>query len=324
MAIDKAPTNVRIWSDGVTEHGKQSLFSSAVAMVTLFIYCGWMHVLLALVVLSFWYRWALVTVLVLYSTLLLPPKPVLWGPVCRSWIFQTWREYFKFSYVFEEVLDSKKKYIFAEFPHGVFPMGPLIGATECQIMFPGFDIFGLAANVVFTVPFWRHFVAWLGSVPATTKDFKRVLKKGSVAVIVGGIAEMYMQSRTKEQIMLKDRKGFVRVAVEEGVDGGIVPVYHFGNSQVLDFGPQAMASVSRRLRAALGFLYGVAYLPLPRRRNIYMVCGKPVPVTRVARDDPKFEEVVDATHAAVMAALQEAYDRHKAEYGWAGRPLVIS
>lgn len=38
--------------------------------------------------------------------------------------------------------------------------------------------------------------------------------------------------RTIEQIMLKDRKGFVRVAVEEGVDGGIVPVYHFGNSQV--------------------------------------------------------------------------------------------
>lgn len=35
-----------------------------------------MHVLLALVILSFWYRWALVTVLLLYSTLLLPPKPV--------------------------------------------------------------------------------------------------------------------------------------------------------------------------------------------------------------------------------------------------------
>lgn len=32
--------------------------------------------------------------------------------------------------------------------------------------------------------------------------------------------------------MLRDRKGFVRVAVQEGVDGGIVPVYHFGNSRV--------------------------------------------------------------------------------------------
>lgn len=36
----------------------------------------------------------------------------------------------------------------------------------------------------------RHFTAWIGSVPATTSNFKRILKKGSVAVIVGGIAEV--------------------------------------------------------------------------------------------------------------------------------------
>ena len=40
--------------------------------------------------------------------------------------------------------------------------------------------------------------------------------------IVGGIAEMYLQHPSKEVLMLKDRKGFVRVAVEEGVSGGIV------------------------------------------------------------------------------------------------------
>jgi hypothetical protein len=32
--------------------------------------------------------------------------------------------------------------------------------------------------------------------------------------------------------MLCNRKGFVKVAVEMGVDGGIIPVYHFGNTQV--------------------------------------------------------------------------------------------
>lgn len=43
--------------------------------------------------------------------------------------------------------------------------------------------------------------------------------------------------------MLKSRKGFVRVAVEEGIDGGLVPVYHFGNTAILDFAPQASLSV---------------------------------------------------------------------------------
>jgi hypothetical protein len=26
--------------------------------------------------------------------------------------------------------------------------------------------------------------------------------------------------------------GFVKIAVETGLDGGIIPVYHFGNTQV--------------------------------------------------------------------------------------------
>lgn len=40
-----------------------------------------------------------------------------------------------------------------------------------------------------------------------------------------------LQHPHMERIMLRKRKGFVRVAVEVGVDG-IVPVYHFGNTQV--------------------------------------------------------------------------------------------
>jgi hypothetical protein len=32
--------------------------------------------------------------------------------------------------------------------------------------------------------------------------------------------------------MLLNRKGFVRIAVEQGLDGGIIPVYHYGNTQV--------------------------------------------------------------------------------------------
>jgi 2-acylglycerol O-acyltransferase 2 len=48
----------------------------------------------------------------------------------------------------------------------------------------------VAASSVFSIPFWRHFIAWMGSVPATRGNFKRILKKGSVAVVVGGIAEM--------------------------------------------------------------------------------------------------------------------------------------
>lgn len=46
------------------------------------------------------------------------------------------------------------------------------------------------------------------------RSFKKLLAKGNVAVIVGGIAEMYMQSTKAERIKLKTRKGFVKVAGE--------------------------------------------------------------------------------------------------------------
>jgi 2-acylglycerol O-acyltransferase 2 len=47
----------------------------------------------------------------------------------------------------------------------------------------------LAASSVYGIPWWRHFIAWIGAVPATSGNFKKMLKKGhSVAVIVGGIA----------------------------------------------------------------------------------------------------------------------------------------
>lgn len=213
--------------------------------------------------------------------------------------------------------------LLAEFPHGVFPMGPLLAGTLCNIIFPGFDIYSISATALFYIPGWRHFIGWMGSLPATSSNFKKLLRKGSVAVIVGGIAEMFMGSPKEERIMLQTRKGFVRVAVEEGAD--IVPVFHFGNSLILDFWPQSLANLSRKMRTSLGIQRGRFGTPLPRSKPIFMVTGRPV---KVKKTDPKqdlsgFEAEVDRAHAAVVEELKGLYDRHKAEYGWQNRPLVI-
>lgn len=42
----------------------------------------------------------------------------------------------------------------------------------------------------------------------------------------------HQQHKRKERIMLLNRKGFVKIAVEQGLDGGIIPVYHYGNTSV--------------------------------------------------------------------------------------------
>jgi diacylglycerol O-acyltransferase 2, plant len=47
---------------------------------------------------------------------------------------------------------------------------------------------------------------------------------------------MFMLAHDREVIMLRKRRGFVRAAVEAGVP--ILPVYYFGQSKLLSFGPQ--------------------------------------------------------------------------------------
>lgn len=58
---------------------------------------------------------------------------------------------------------------------------------------------------------------------------------------------------------------------------------HYGNSQILDFGPQSLQALSRKLRCAIGLLHGRFGLALPRRVPIYMACGAPIPVRKVAK-----------------------------------------
>lgn len=311
----------RVYSD-LQPGKKQSVLSWLVAVVTLTVYCGWMNILIGLFIASFFTRYALYTLIFLWSTTFLPAKPVLWPAWNKLWVFKTWREYFQYSYYFEVKLDPAARYILYEAPHGTFPIGPITAGTLCQTFFPNAPIYSVAATSVFSIPFWRHMIAWIGSLPATKANFKRLLRHGSVAVVVGGIAEMYMCHPEKERIKLAGRKGFVRIALEEQIDG-IVPVYYFGQSQCLKFGPSWLSDISRKLKVSLGVLHGKFGLPLPYPVKMYLVHGKPIPVPKVSRDDPKFEQHVDELLATAVQAMQDLYEAHRDEYGWTDRPLSI-
>eukprot|EP00775_Hariotina_reticulata_P011003 gene11003-11157_t len=240
-------------------------------------------------------------------------------------MFKTWREYFKYSFLMEETLNTDKTYIILEAPHGVAPLSSMLADCYYKVMWPESKIYCLAASMHFSFPLWRHFITWLGGVPATPANFNRMLTHGSVGVVVGGVAEMYMQDPHKERIKLLDRKGFVRVAVEQGISGGIVPAYNFGNTQVYDILPHSAASLARWLRMAVGLLVGRWGLPIPCQVTLFHVSGCSIPVPHIdpVADPEAFQKAVDELHAQVVAAMQDLYDRHKAKYGWENRPLVI-
>lgn len=132
---------------------------------------------------------------------------------------------------------------------------------------------------------------------------------------------LYSAGGSDDHIYIRSRKGFVSVAVQEGVD--IVPVYHFGNTQILSFGPKFLEPWGRRWRFSLGLLYGILGLPIPRRVELMMVVGPPVRVEKVSPLDPRFQDVVNDTHQRYMDTLQELFDKYKVMYGWSDRQLIM-
>eukprot|EP01024_Parvocaulis_polyphysoides_P068205 TRINITY_DN8279_c0_g1_i3.p4 TRINITY_DN8279_c0_g1~~TRINITY_DN8279_c0_g1_i3.p4 ORF type:complete len:305 (+),score=25.54 TRINITY_DN8279_c0_g1_i3:55-915(+) len=260
------PIGKVVYTSSLKAGEKMSLVNRLVAMVSLGVYVGWIYILIILAISMLFSRTMILVNILLYSSLLIP-APQWYPPFLKMWIFETWRQYFSFSFKLETNYEDKE-YILAEFPHGVFPMGQIMAATLVPEMFNS-KVYALAASILFRIPLYAQMFVMMGCKPATKKNFKALLKKASVAVIVGGIAEIYLQHPKKERIKLLGRKGFVRVAVETGTD--IVPVYHFGNAQLLTFGPKWIMNTARKLQASLGFAQGVLGLPIPFSSKVCMV-----------------------------------------------------
>lgn len=487
---------MRHYSDGMHKLYQPNFFTQAVSVVTLGLYIGIPHILLGLFFASFFSRAALIILASLVVTLALPAKPLRISSVLSSYLFLCWRRYFKFSYLFERSLDCYQDYVIAQFPHGAFPLGCILGGTFMATEYPEYYCYAMAAPSAFLVPIWRHVHAWLGTETCTKTHFHKLLGLGvkgplkrhssssgghqhdaaaaaavdspfavaaaadlpagscadsaaddlghhpssslglhgsitqrrlsiagslkatfrqphslsdtessdsdsegspplaavvanlgrrlsissnnsslgesvagsscsctgpcsncsavplkqqqrqhphghsstwavdpatgkrktgvSVGLMVGGIAEMFMIRKDHERIKLKDRKGFVRIALEHGTP--ILPVYMFGANQVLDFGPPWLQRLSRKMRASVGIIYGRWGLPVPRRVPIFQVTGKPLDVGPAMRKDhPDFQKRVDELHTQFIAEIERVYYTHRGKYGhgFENRPLVI-
>ena len=126
-----------------------SFLSESFCVVTLGLLVGWYYLLLLTLPLLFYfsiqgniYAIAIQVILATLSILPLSYKP--WKAFMNSWIFQLWKEYFdfKFDTSHSKFNVKEKKYMFLEFPHGIFPMGQFVSASIIEEGFPGEMICG--------------------------------------------------------------------------------------------------------------------------------------------------------------------------------------
>uniref|UniRef100_A0A672UT41 Acyltransferase n=1 Tax=Strigops habroptila TaxID=2489341 RepID=A0A672UT41_STRHB len=229
-------------------------------------------------------------------------------------------------------LSPSHNYIIGSHPHGILCVGAfcnfITGSTGFEEMFPGIRPFltTLAGN--FRLPVFREYLMSGGLCPVTRRAIGYLLSKNgtgnAVAVVIGGAAESLSCRPGITTLILKNRKGFVRLALQHGAH--LVPSFSFGENdlfrQVVFEEGSWMRSIQQRFQKMMGFapcvFYGRGLTSiqswglLPYAKPITTVVGEPVTVPKI--EDPS-SEVVDMYHEMYVRSLLKLFNDNKTKYG---------
>lgn len=181
-------------------------------------------------------------------------------------------------------LPTSRQYVFGVHPHGIhcMPLGIFTTkGSEFDRVFPclvGSKLTGLAATIIFKLPLVREFFIYMGYVDASRSVANEVLACGrSVFVCTGGEAESMLTTVGEDIVVLKRRKGFVRLALAHGAD--LVPVFGVGNTDL--YKTYAFLGGFRRwlqknFGVALPIFHGRFLSPLPFKRPVRVLVGEPI------------------------------------------------
>jgi len=256
------------------------------------------------------------------------PRPLSW---IKPW--RHVRDYFPISLTKTADLEPKRSYVFGYHPHGVISMGALVNfatyATGFDKLFPGINVHVLTLASNFKIPFQREWILWMGLCDASRETCHNILQKGkgeSILLAVGGAEESLDAFPGTYKLTLRNRKGFVRVALKAGAS--LVPVMSFGENELWTALPNPDGSkirkfqetMKRMLRFTFPVIHGRGifnyhYGMMPFRRPIHTVVGEPILVDR-AYDVEKEEgrNKVNEVHALYISKLKELFESHKTKY----------
>jgi len=195
--------------------------------------------------------------------------------------------------------------LYVAHPHGLFSMAPFfhwsMGTTEWPKDRP---VHVAIHSIFFKIPIVRELVEFHGVIQATDSAIRACLKKGvSVALLTGGIEEQNLTQAHRMHIVLRKRKGFLRIARSLGVP--IVPVLTFGENEL--FPPLTAPWIDwgkRLLKKEAGIT-----LPIPTWQSIMNWCS----LLQKPLDPPVItwigEPIRSGRMSDVIAGIEDLYQK---------------
>lgn len=186
-------------------------------------------------------------------------------------------------------------------------------------------------------PIFRELVLGLGMASASARSISTLLSQSNdrdhpsnkdgytsnaVMLLVGGAQEAFHSRPNNYRLVLKERKGFVRIAIKCGAS--LVPVFSFGELDLFDQVPNPPGSKLRWFQETFKRYTGVSPIVVngrglfqysfgvvPRRKPLTTVVGAPIPVEK--RNNPTAKDI-DEVHAKFCKELCNLFDTHKSKY----------
>ncbi|GAB1217121.1 hypothetical protein ATERTT37_006344 [Aspergillus terreus] len=253
-------------------------------------------------------------------------------------IWKLYTAYFPAKLHRSEPLLPTRKYIFGYHPHGIISHGAFAAfATDAlgfSKLFPGITNTLLTLDSNFRIPFYREYAMAMGVASVSRESCENLLTKGgadgegmgrAITIVVGGARESLDALPHTMRLVLKRRKGFIKLAIRTGAD--LVPVLAFGENdlyeQVRSDQHPLIYKVQMLVKRFLGFTvplfhargifnYDVGLMPYRRPLNI--VVGRPIQVVRQQDRDKIDDEYIDRLHAEYVRELESLWDQWKDVY----------
>jgi len=181
-------------------------------------------------------------------------------------IWRLYTEYFPIRLHRTVELDPQRNYIFAYQPHGIISHGAFgnfcTEATGFRQLFPGITNTLLTLEQSFTIPFNREYLLAMGLASVSKQSCEALLRgegiprtepgrslfrpttwfaggasaEGAnvpeggraITIVIGGARESLEAQPGTMKLVLKKRRGFLKLAIREGA--GVVPVLGFGEN----------------------------------------------------------------------------------------------
>ncbi|RCI11812.1 hypothetical protein L249_7378 [Ophiocordyceps polyrhachis-furcata BCC 54312] len=243
-------------------------------------------------------------------------------------------------------LSTSRKYIIGYHPHGIISHGAwsafATNALGFSEKFPGITNSLLTLDSNFRLPFYRDWILAMGIRSVSKESIRNTLSKGgpyndgrgrAVTIVIGGARESLEAEPGTLRLILKSRKGFVKMALRTGAD--LVPAIGFGENDLYDqLSPRTHPMVHklqmlilRLFKFTIPALHGRGLLNydvglMPYRRPVNIVVGKPIEVQESHGPQPS-QAVIDRYHQLYVDEVERLFKAYKDQFSRGTSELQI-